>query len=196
MASHDKITLFERAYWRLMRLLGFKRLAWDNQFQKGIWSRGSGNQHTINLVTDLCKGGRLVEFGCGEGPLPRALSANVFSDYIGYDVSQVAVDKATRLACEAGLQNVRFQQCDMSKWKGDSLVSLVLTEESLYYLSASDTEKFLRICRESLVPDGRILVIVHCADKHSKTLAICRKNCRVIDESLIEGCTYLTMAAS
>ena len=195
MTSYGKNTLFQRAYWRLLRFLGFQRLSWDKQFQAGVWSRGPCNQHTIDLVSKLCNGGRLVEFGCGEGPLPLALPKHAFSDYIGYDISQVAVEKGAERAREAGLQNARFQQCDMAKWKGDSSVSVVLAEECIYYLTAKDTEEFLQRCCESLVPGGSILVIIHSATKHSQTLEICRRICQVIDESLVNGRTYLTMTA-
>ena len=196
MTAYKKNTLFQRAYWRLLRLLGFQRLSWDKQFQAGIWSRGPCNQATIERVAELCKGGRFVEFGCGEGPLLLALPANAFSDYIGYDISQVAVDKGAERAREAGLKNFRFQQCDMAKWNGDSSISLVLAEECLYYLSKIDVERFLRICCESLVPGGSILIIVHDANKHSQTLSICRQNCKVVDESLVKGRTYLTLTAN
>lgn len=188
--------ILQRVYWRLLRIAGFKRLSWDRQFEAGLWCRGMCSHLTIQRVTELCNGGRLIEFGCGEGNLPMSLPGKSFSDYMGYDISEVAVQRASERARASGLTNCSFEQCDMAKWQGASQASLILAEECLYYLNPSDMEAFLQRCVDSLIPGGTILVIVHSATKHAQTLEICRRVCRVKNEQIADGRAYLALAAN
>jgi cyclopropane fatty-acyl-phospholipid synthase-like methyltransferase len=189
-------SILKRLYWRLLRAFGFKQLSWDKQFEAGVWCNGQRSLHTIRKVKELCNGGYLVEFGAGEGTLPLALPEYSFSHYIGYDISSVAVRRARDRASEGGLIHCQFEQCDMAQWTGTSGVSLVVIEECLYYLTPREAEAFLRRCCQALLPGGSILVIVHSAAKHFRILQTCRSVCRVKDESVIGGRTFITLASN
>ena len=184
----------KRVLWKLARLAGLKRLSWDQQFEAGVWCRGPRSAHTLELVIKLCAGGRLVEFGCGEGDLPHLLPAGAFSEYCGIDISSVAIRIASERAREANLRGCRFDCGDMASWTGLQGLSLVLAEECLYYLSPASAEKFLERCCASLSPNGSILVIVHSATKHARTLSVCRRVCRVREETTLGSRAYLTLA--
>jgi trans-aconitate methyltransferase len=161
-----------------------------------LWSRGPWSHNEIERVTELlCNRGRLVDFGCGEGKLPTSLPRYTFSDYIGYDISEVAIQRAKERVHESGLTNCNFEQCDMAKWLGVSSASLIVVEECLYYLTPPDVEVFLQHCSDSLIPGGSILVIVYSAAKQPRTLEICRRVCPVKHESIVDGRTWLTLAA-
>jgi hypothetical protein len=69
----------------------------------------------------------------------------------------------------------------MANWSGDEDISLIVIKEALYYLSAKQQRRFLHACCRSLAPDGHVLVIVHSADKHERTLAVCRDVCNVTE---------------
>ena len=187
--------IFQRAWWRLLRVFQLDKLSWDKQFEAGVWCRGPQCPETLKLVQQLCKNGNLLEFDCGEGNLPFSLPAGTFSSYLGYDISQIAIEKAKRRVVEQGVKEVQFESCKMEEWDGSQDISLILVEECLYYLSASECEKFLLKCSKSLTSEGRILVIVHSATKHKKTLDICRRVCKIIYEQEKGNRTYLTLAA-
>jgi cyclopropane fatty-acyl-phospholipid synthase-like methyltransferase len=186
-------------YWRLLEAFGFGRLSWDRQFEAGVWDYigGQRNQHTIAKVLELCDGGRLIEFGAGEGTLPLSLPKNSFSNYVGYDISTIAIGRAIDRISAAGITDCQFEQCDMAKWTWTQApsISLVVVEECLYYLNAKDAEAFLQQCCQSLLPDGSILAIVHCAKKHFATLDICRRVCRVKEELTIDGRIFMILAS-
>ena len=186
-------TLSQRIYWRILRELGLKEASWDKQYRAGVWCRGPNCPDTVSRVTALCRGGRLVEFGCGEGSLPNLLPRSSFSDYIGYDISPTAIERARQRASLAGLSDCRFEQCDMSKWTGLASISLILAEECLYYLNPPQIGTFLRRCSESLAPGGSILVIVHSGVKHARTLDACRQWCEVKAEEWVGPRAYLTL---
>lgn len=113
---------------------------------------------------------------------------------MGYDISEVAIERARKKAVIAVCDNVAFEQCDMARWDGFDRASLILAEECLYYLAATELERFLFRCTRCLTVDGSILVIVHSAIKHARTLDICRSVCLVRDEESIGERVFLTLA--
>ena len=186
-------TIFKRLYWRSLRALGLKKNAWDSQFRAGVWCQHERSPHTAEKVRKLCGGGRLIEFGCGEGNLLDVLPPGSYTEYIGYDISAVAVQKAALRVRQMGLLNCRFEQCDMACWHGVSETSLVLAEECLYYLSSREIETFLRTALACLSQGGHILVVVHSAEKHARTLQVCREADAVVDEIRVGSRTFLTL---
>ena len=183
-----------KLYWGLHRLSGRNRASWNDQYLRGKWNCDRRSANTIARVVNLCRGGRLIEFGCGSGDLPHVLPAGTFSTYLGIDISDVAIAKAKQLAHERQLKACEFSQMDMTRWPGDAGVSLVLVEECLYYLDEKAQEAFLLGCCRSLAEEGRILVVVHDGVKHARTLATCRRLCRVVKDEVIVPRTYLTLS--
>lgn len=188
-----KLRPLVRAPSRLLRAVGLNRAAWDLEFRAGVWDRGPRSSELVRLACELCNGGRLVEFGCGEGTLPIALPAHAFSDYLGYDVSAVAIRRARDRIAAAGVARVRFEQEDMARWNGDSGVSLIVAEEVLYYLDPRQRAAFLARCRVSLTSDGSLLVVVHDASKHAATIDSCRSTCDVKRRLEVDHRTYLVL---
>jgi cyclopropane fatty-acyl-phospholipid synthase-like methyltransferase len=182
-----------RVCWRVMRLLGWKRLSWNDQYRRGEWNSDRRSANAIQRVIDLCRGGKLIEFGCGYGELPHFLPEGTFSSYVGLDISDVAIANARQLAKDRGLAGCEFCQMDMAEWSGDSGVSLIHIEECLYYLKEREQEDFLQVCCRSLAPQGRILVVVHDGVKHAHTLDTCRRVCAVAEEEVISTRIYLTL---
>ncbi len=190
--------IVQRLYLRALRQLGLKQLSWDKQFEQAVSCYGPRSENTVRLVQALCGGGRMLEFGCGEGELPLALVTGSYSSYRGFDISAVAIQRAQRRASGGGTSTskIEFEACKIEDWAGADSASLILVEECIYYLTASDIKDFLRKCLQCLTPNGTILVIVHSAQKHAKALAVCRKVCRVCEEVEIGGRVFLTLAAN
>lgn len=189
------LTLMRRVYLRSIRQLGMKKLSWDKQFETAVSCYGPRSENTIARVQDLCRGGRLLEFGCGEGDLPFALSEGAFSSYAGFDISEVAIGRARQKTTTSGRGNIRFERCDIESWEGNDIASLIVAEECLYYLSTIEVERFLLRCAHCLSSEGSILVIVHSSSKHATTLDVCRRVCRVRDEESVGGRVFVTLAA-
>jgi cyclopropane fatty-acyl-phospholipid synthase-like methyltransferase len=185
--------IVSRIYWRILRLLGFGKEAWDDQFKKGLWSRGRHTDYFVEKIVSLSRGEFLIEFGCAEGVLLEELPEGSYSKYQGYDISGVAIELANKKAKENGLSNCAFEQCDMSEWVGYPGASLILLEECLYYLSPAQIKVFLDKCKRSLLPEGVILVVVHSAEKHASTLKECRLAGNVIEEVVINGRVFITL---
>jgi len=163
-----------------LRRIGADKAVWDKQYGCRKWLNGQRSPVVLGLVSQFCQGGTLVEFGCGDGLLPRLLPHGSFSSYIGIDISDVAIRHAkerhpARIDCH-------FIQGRMENWEGDQNVSLILMEECLYYLSRPEQDRLLQKCLSSLGSRGRILVVVHERQKHLSTLQACQETRSLLSE--------------
>lgn len=174
------MTLVRRVIWKAAHHLGVRasRWAWDDQFRRGHWDRlEARSPGTIALVARYAKGGRVVELGCGTGSLARQLPTGSFSDFLGIDVSAVAIERARR-ECPSGC---RFETVPMEEWQGTTGAAVILLEESLYYLAPADQRSLLARCYASLAPGGVVIVIACDGQKHADTLATAEGSGRVVE---------------
>ncbi len=161
--------------WRVANRWGPRRLrAWcqNDQYRTGRWARLAGGRRpaVVALVSELAAGGDVVEFGCGEGHLARAVDPACYSTWVGYDIAALAVEGARQ---RSESDRCRFQVLDCTAWPGASGVQLIVAEECLYYLHGSDLHRFLERCRASLAPDGAMLVTFSRAGRHPEAEAAC-----------------------
>jgi len=80
-------------------LVGQSRSRWDEQFTKGSWTRLiKGMPHTMfmaGLIIDAFPNGtKILDVGCGNGALARILENVSGVEYIGTDISMVAIGQA------------------------------------------------------------------------------------------------------
>ncbi len=167
-----------RLLWRVARTLGNAgaRWSWNDQFRNGYWGGLQYRRRTVvSLVEQLAGGGDIVEFGCGEGWLIGAVDPGVYRTYVGVDLSPVAIDVATRRARQAGLVKCRFEVGRFEHWSGGPDPSLIIMDESLYYLKPRRQRRLLRRCLDRLDSSCRMVVTVHSATRHRSTLEACRR---------------------
>ena len=187
-----------RLLWRVARALGDAgaRWSWNDQFRSGYWDTLRNRRGTVaSLVEQLAGGGDIVELGCGEGVLIESVDPDAYRTYVGVDLSRVAIDAATRRARQAGLEKCRFEVGRFEQCPHLADASLVIMEESLYYLKPRRQRRLLRRCLGRLNAGGRIVVAVHCATRHRSTLASCRRAAVVEREIRESDRVILTLRA-
>lgn len=162
----------KRGIWWIMRKFGGKarQWAWDDQFASGRWTHLKSSPELAEFVTDLAKGGKVVDCGCGEGRLLDALYAvdqePRIGDYEGFDVSSVAID-----AARARHPDTNFYVADMAQWAGTRDAAVVVAEESTYYLSPSERPRFMETAFRSLAPGGVLVCVFHDEQKNAEVIA-------------------------
>ena len=165
MYGLKQVPIFKRLYWKGLHALGMQEEAWDQLHEKNIWAREGTSQYLLDLISQAAPES-IIEFGCGDGEF----ASSQHCQYIGFDMSAVAIQKARRKNLLA--KNCAFYQLDMRDWKGES-VDLIVLEESLYYLRPREIVRFLNVCFESLTEKGRVIVVVHDYRKYRKLLELC-----------------------
>lgn len=94
----------------------------------------------------------VLDVGCGSGRLRALLTTAAFEQYVGLDISGVAVDHAQRYAYPQS----RFEVTDLTRWNSDERFDIIVFNEVLYYLH--DPVGVLRRYSGFLNEDGLVIV--------------------------------------
>ncbi|MCI0453856.1 MAG: methyltransferase domain-containing protein [Candidatus Dadabacteria bacterium] len=109
------------------------------------------------LPESLRRGIEVLEVGCGSG---RALNqmASEFpnSKFIGYDISEEAINTARSEATKSGLTNVKFEVKDVSNIGASERFNLIAVFDAIHDQAKPD--KVLREISNALRPDGTFLM--------------------------------------
>lgn len=103
--------------------------------------------------------GDTVDFGCGYGTFSLPAARRIRGSLHGFDIEAAMIDECKRLAQQAGLRNVRFEQRDFvaeGTGLGDGTIGYAMLFNILH------AEEPLRLLHEAwriLAPGGRIGVI-------------------------------------
>lgn len=105
----------------------------------------------------LAAGARVVDVGCGTGHALVLLGgAFPASTFVGYDISQEAIDRGREEAARAGLDNVRFEVADAAELHADEPFDVAFVFDAIHDQVAPAT--VLRNIHQLLRPDGVFLM--------------------------------------
>ena len=134
---------------------------WERQYQSGRWSylhqlQELGHYSVIaGYVKYLKHNASLLDLGCGDGILAERLDAHSFSEYVGIDLSDVAISHAqTR-----GYARATFEGADIERYTPRRSFDVIVFNESLYYLK--DPLGTLARYRQYLKPRGIFIVSMY-----------------------------------
>jgi SAM-dependent methyltransferase len=118
------------------------------------------NRFVADAVGDLSPG-RALDLGCGEGRNAVWLAARGW-EVTGVDLSSVAIDKARRLAADAGVEVV-FVRSDLETWTPGT-VRHDLVVVSYLHLPSGSRRSVHAMAAEALRPGGTLVVVAHHRD--------------------------------
>ena len=121
------------------------------------------------LTERLESGIRVLDCACGRGQALLAMAARYpASRFVGYDLSQEAIDWARRETARAGLTNLTFEVRDLSDFDATAepdAFDLVTTFDGIH--DQARPRSLLRGIHRSLAPDGVYLVQdIHASSHH------------------------------
>ena len=154
--------------------------------QKGSGSTGkSCNPETNNFLKDVLsqpwapKSGRVIELGCGTGPILRRVCKGGFSG-VGIDISKTAIAMANEQS--KGL-NIKFKQMDVCNLNAKSLgkFDLVIDGLCLHCIAGiKDRKSYLDNVYKILKDDGVFVLLTMCGPMDRKGFLEEHKDNRVI----------------
>jgi len=109
--------------------------AWDCQYSAGLWSYMEQLEQLarysviVGYLQYLKPGGSVLDIGCGEGVLLKKLSPHGYSRYMGIDISEVAIDKASRKQDEKTF----FIRAEAENHIPTESFDAIVFNETLYY---------------------------------------------------------------
>ena len=127
--------------------------------------RGGFDEHLLtgwlDLVPEvraqLAAGARVADIGCGTGHA-IVLMAQAFpaSTFVGYDISEEAIERARGEAAAGGVGNARFEVADAARLTVDDPFDVVLVFDAIHDQVAP--AEVLRRIHDTLAPDGVFLM--------------------------------------
>lgn len=137
------------------------RAAWDARYgeQDDVWG-SDANRFLVEIAADL-PAGRALDLGSGQGRNAFWLAGRGHV-VTGLELSPVAVDQATAVAEEHGL-DATFEAVDLTTWNPDGeewdLVVLAYLQ-----LPAETRRPIHAVAATAVAPGGRLIVIAHHRD--------------------------------
>lgn len=128
------------------------RRIYDEQLIGGFLARVDGLQKRLE------RGIRVADIGCGTGHAINLMAcAYPRSTFVGYDIAEDAIAKATAEASALGVSNARFAVLDMTGLPAEPKFDLITAFDSIH--DQVDPAAVLRRAREALAADGLFLMI-------------------------------------
>ena len=134
---------------------------WDASYRAGDWDYFRSVEQLpryailVAYILRFCRGGRLLDVGCGEGVLREQLPSGVIDDYVGVDISSVAIERARQRTFERTL----FECSDLRLYgAGAERFDGIIFSEVLQ--TFSNPLEQLRRFHELLSPQGVVMASI------------------------------------
>jgi SAM-dependent methyltransferase len=134
---------------------------WESQYRHGFWNYLSDADEVprysvlAGYLSYLKPGGSILDVGCGVGVLQERLIAGSYTRYVGLDVSEIAIEKASARSDD----RTSFICAEAEGYVPREHFDAIVFNESLHYLE-SPLDVFERYCH-SLEPGGIALTSLY-----------------------------------
>jgi SAM-dependent methyltransferase len=138
-----------------------KSRLWDREFSRGRWDflEETPDDCVYRYIEKYARKGRILDLGCGSGSTGNELDASQYQEYVGVDVSGVAIERARRRT-EENLRapKNRYVQSDIVSYVPAQDFDVILFRDSIYYVSRAHIAAMLHRFSRHLSPGGVFIV--------------------------------------
>jgi SAM-dependent methyltransferase len=160
-----------------------KRRLWDSEYASGKWDNlyQTTRGYFYDSLEGYCRNGSILDLGCGSGSTGNELRIDCYGEYVGVDVSEVAVRKASERSLQNGRDRKnRYVAEDILTYVPQHNHDVILFRESIYYIPRPKIKALLLRYSQFLKSDGVFMAtITERGTKRSKKMKIRR----IIDEN-------------
>ena len=132
---------------------------WETDYEAGFWDymKESDEVARYGIVAGYCRyfspGGPILDIGSGEGILKDHLLPETYTQYLGVDLSENAINRADATRQDG---KAAFVQANMEEYVPDRSFDVIIFNECLYY-SETPLELVKRF-ESHLNPGGRFIL--------------------------------------
>jgi SAM-dependent methyltransferase len=141
---------------------------WNAEFSAGQYAHieSTGEDYIYGVLERYLNGGSILDLGCGSGNTGVELSRSAYSNYVGIDVSSIAVEMARRRSNEAGRASNTYAVADIGAYVPTNIFDVILFRESLYYIPIGRVPSVLSRYASFLKKNGVFVVRIWDQNKH------------------------------
>jgi SAM-dependent methyltransferase len=163
-----------------------KQKLWDGEFANGRWDvlDTTTNDCVYSRIERAANGGSILDLGCGSGSTVNELDESSFSEYVGVDISEVAIAKAQRRTEANGrAHKCRFLQGDVTAFEPTKEFDVILFRDSIYYIKRQRIVATLMRYSQWLREDGVFIVRIWDGRGKLKEFAeVIKRNFDIVEE--------------
>jgi len=148
---------------------GVKRWMWNREYAAGRWVclDSMSDDCIISHINAEARGGQILDMGCGPGTIGEAIDPSAYGEYLGVDISDVAIEKAR---CKSNRSQNRYVQGDMLTFQPPHAFDLIVFGDSLYYCSPSSALETLRRYSQFLSQSGMFIMRSWVVGDHTRVI--------------------------
>jgi len=162
-----------------------KRGLWNSEYAEGRWKHCEDTQGdpVYGFIKKYARAGRILDLGCGAGNTGNELASDTYADYIGVDISDVAIAKAIDRSRTNGREKRnRYYAADISKYVPEGKFDLILFRESMYYLPPHRIASILDRYARSLKDSGVFMVALYDREACPKIVRLLNDTYRMVED--------------
>ena len=164
-----------------------RRKVWNREFADGRWDY---IEHTPGdciyyYIEKYCNNGSILDLGCGSGNTGNELDKKRYGDYLGVDISDIAVQKAIARSARSGRTDKNsYFASDVCAYVPHQRYDVILFRESIWYIPRRKLKAVLDRYRKFLKESG--VFVVRMYDRHALAdqVVLIKTNYDVIEEYL------------
>ena len=140
---------------------GFKRALWNKEYatEKWAFAYNTVGDPVYSYLEKYAAGGSILDIGCGSGNTVTELNPAAFEKYVGVDISEVALAKASERCRESGRENKTIFACsDFFSYMPNGRFDVVLFRESMYHVPIPKINSILEKYSSCLKKEGVFIV--------------------------------------
>jgi 2-polyprenyl-6-hydroxyphenyl methylase/3-demethylubiquinone-9 3-methyltransferase len=164
-----------------------KQSLWDKEFAEGRWKyiEHTRDDCVYGFIEKWCNGGTILDLGCGAGNTGAELDSSKYSQYVGVDVSDVALQKARqRIAADNRSDKNSYTLGAIETYIPGKKYDVILFRESLFYIARWRLKPILDWYAEWLTPNGVIIVRLWSSDTHADMIYLIESGFEVLEKHL------------
>ena len=138
-----------------------QRSGFERTYTRIFGAPANGLRIRLRRVLPATQGqfGTILDAGCGSGVFSYELAKrHPNAEVVGVELEQSLVDRANEVARRSGLDNVRFEQGDVTKLDQTEAFDLIVSVDNFEHVE-DDVTAMRALCR-ALRPDGRLVTHV------------------------------------
>jgi len=139
-----------------------KRFFWDREFASGKWNfiDDTAGDASYPYLEKYCAGrGNILDLGCGPGNTANELAAAAYQEYLGVEISEVALNKARERTERNGRSGKNhFVSGDMLTFVPSRQFDVILMRESVYHVATGELKGLLDRYAQYLTENGVFVV--------------------------------------
>jgi SAM-dependent methyltransferase len=166
-----------------------KKRLWDVEFSKGRWDcldRTAGDC-VYPYLEKYANNGSILDLGCGSGSTGNELDMAAYEDYVGVDISDVAIAKAQERTEEnRRTGRNRYQQSDIFSYVPGQQFDVILFRDSIYYVPRRHIKAMLQRYAQYLKEGGVFIVRMADGDKYQDIVQTIEAHFAVVDRHVAD----------